>query len=497
MYGFRGDGYSGYSLFVLDLQRPAEGLLDTSWSPVRPIYVFQLTHEAKYVLSDDLSVLSSLVEMLTVRRHVDELFGVWSLTGRAAGQFGTSLIRTPWSDIHQLPAGVRASFGDQISCTRRESPFWATDQLSAHRAADKIRFAFEASVASCVDGRAAILASGGIDSSAIVGVCRALNRDVVLMTNFYPDAPETDEMPYARLLERQFGYPLIALRGRRESLLAITSWPQARPFRGLFRSDDEEVIRCAKQRDVQVVVDGLGGDELFAVRDFPLGRLSNRVAARRLLGHRDWSAIYGRRDYCPNPPRLLPPFIEGVDELQLLWEFQFRPLVEMDCPRRLLKRIYALMFESSFWEEARWLSESVFGPNELARVHPYIDIELIHAVMSAPARAFRRSPVVKRYQRSTLAKYLPPVIADRRGSADQTANVMFNFRCSAPDLSDVIANSILGDNRFIDGDKLRTWYRTAMIPANVYPGGRVDFDQFWATICYELWLRSCGRGRAR
>jgi hypothetical protein len=150
------------------------------------------------------------------------------------------------------------------------------------------------------------------------------------------------------------------------------------------------------------------------------------------------------------------------------------------------------MFESNFWEEARWLSESVFGPNELARVHPYIDIELMRAVMSAPARAFRRSPMVKRYQRSALAKYLPAVIADRHGSADQTANVMFNFRCSAPDISDVIANSVLGDNRFIDSDKLHTWYRTAMMPKNVYPGGRVDFDQFWATVCYELWLRSGG-----
>jgi hypothetical protein len=307
MYGFRGDGYSGYSTFVLDLHRPAEGHLDTSWSPVRPIYVFRLKHEAKYVLSDDLSTLSSLVEMLTGGRRVDELFGVWSLTGRPAGQFGTSLIRTPWSDINQLPAGVRASFGDQMSFTRRESPFWTTDQLPAHRAAAKIRFAFETSVASCIDGTAAILVSGGIDSSAIVGVCRALNRDVVLMTNFYPDAPETDEMPYTRLLEHKFGYPLIPLRGRRESLLATTLPLQARPFRGLFRSDDEEVIRCAKQRDIQVVVDGLGGDELFAVRDFPLGRLSNRRAARQLLGHRDWSAIYGRRDYDPNPPELLPP----------------------------------------------------------------------------------------------------------------------------------------------------------------------------------------------
>jgi len=319
----------------------------------------------------------------------------------------------------------------------------------------------------------------------------------VLMTNVYPDAPETDEIPYTRLLERQFGYPLIALRGRRESLLAITSSPQARPFRGLFRSDDEEVIRCAKQRDLQVVVDGLGGDELFAVRDSPLGHLSNRMAARQLLGHPDWSAVYGRRDYSPNPPRLLPPFVEGVDELQLLWEFQFRSLVEMDCPRYLLKRIYALMFESNFWEEARWFSESVFGPNALARVHPYIDIELIRAVMSAPARAFRRSPIVKRYQRSTLARYLPSDIANRRGGADHTANVMFNFTCSTPDLSDVITNSILNHNRFIDGDKLRTWYRTAMIPANAYPGGRVDFDQFWATICYELWLRSCRHARAR
>ncbi|WP_170847162.1 asparagine synthase C-terminal domain-containing protein [Mycolicibacterium fluoranthenivorans] len=494
---FEGDPYSSGT--TLSLKPDLTSVqLQSAWSPTEPLYY--LDAKVPYrVFSDDVSTLKELCNALGITLIPDERFAIWSLTGLPAAQFGLSPMRTPWSSIKQVPAGIDATVAvgtRDIRLSRRSGVFWDVAEVSTRQALRSVADTFVQSVAACSEGSIAVLASGGIDSSAVVGACCVLGRRPTLFTNTYPNAPETDERHYIDNLQRPFGLNAVSIESAPASLLAHAH-RQGRPFRGLFRADDQKVIAQALSHGISTVLDGLGGDELFAVRDYPIGRLSHGAAAKQLLPPKTWSRIFGRCIPEHSALALLPPFVVGVDEQELLWEFKFRPLLEMGCPDRIVKRVYSLMFESNFWEEAQWLAREVFAPHNLKRRHPFIDTKLIHAVLSTPQRLFGRTPVVKAFQRQAFRRLLPTPIAHRYGGAEQTANVMFNLQCSRDGIEDTINRSFLAArNSFIDGDRLRSYYREGLNSPSAYEGGPIAFDNLWSALCYDQWALQWGHQHA-
>ena len=468
--------------------------LQSAWSPTEPLYYLDGA-SPPWIFCHDLSILQELSDALTVPQELDERFALWTLTGLPAGQFGLSPMRTPWLHIKQVPAGIVVAIdieAERLRFDRAPQPLWNTEQVSTRHACDRIAEAFADSVSRCTSTPAAVLASGGIDSSAVVGASSAIGRRPHLFTNIYPAAPETNEETYVNALRETYRLPVLPITSQPASLFAYAQ-RQSRPFRGLFRADDQLVIEQAHALGLEVILDGLGGDELFAVRDYPIGRLSHSANARALLPAHTWSQIYGKHH--PNMPDdpLLPPFVTGIDEQELLWEFKFRPLLEMDCPDRVLRRVYSLMFESNFWEEAQWLSREVFEPQGIKRRHPFISIDVLSATLSAPQRTFRRTPVTKPLQRRALRKYLPTPIATRYGGAEQTANVMLNLQHSHDDIIDTLTTSALrSSNAHIDGDQLDHYYQTGLAPASSYEGGPINFDHFWSALCYDRWAAQWG-----
>jgi asparagine synthase (glutamine-hydrolysing) len=119
--------------------------------------------------------------------------------------------------------------------------------------------------------------SGGIDSSAIVtGAGHLLRRDaesaaalggrIKTFTAFFEDR-EIDERPYAEAVVRQVGADghFVSFSGRElvEALPSIVE-AQDEPFRSTSIAAQWYVMREARSKGLKVMLDGQGGDELFA-----------------------------------------------------------------------------------------------------------------------------------------------------------------------------------------------------------------------------------------
>jgi asparagine synthase (glutamine-hydrolysing) len=108
--------------------------------------------------------------------------------------------------------------------------------------------------------------SGGLDSSAIVGLASRHVLGVKTFTVYFEDGPAFDEREHARAVVDQFGADSREMRVGPEDLLDTLKkivWHLDEPSLALGVYPHWHVMQLA-QRDVKVVLDGQGGDEIFA-----------------------------------------------------------------------------------------------------------------------------------------------------------------------------------------------------------------------------------------
>lgn len=205
--------------------------------------------------------------------------------------------RTLFAGIRRLEGGQRVTFGDHAPIW---SPRWWPAPPKRHEltSASDAQAVLLAGVADAVarcrpeDPDAGVLLSGGLDSSIVAAQAAARAAAVGLpsppaFAATFPDAPDLDETAFRTAVARHSGLGVIDVPIRPRSLLPdglsyLDRWgvpaPSGSPF--LF----SPVAREAAARGRVRLLDGEGGDELFAPSPFLiadlLGRGDVRGAAR-------------------------------------------------------------------------------------------------------------------------------------------------------------------------------------------------------------------------
>src|SRR5205085_9261430 len=109
--------------------------------------------------------------------------------------------------------------------------------------------------------------SGGLDSSAVVGLASQHVERVKTFTVYFDDGPEFDEREHARAIVQRFGAEAFERRVEPDDLLGTLRrivWHLDEPSLALGVYPQWHVMELARDGGVKVVLDGQGGDEVFA-----------------------------------------------------------------------------------------------------------------------------------------------------------------------------------------------------------------------------------------
>lgn len=267
-----------YAVAIFDwreagLDQPPSLLLARDPLGIKPLYVAEPSHlPGTLVFSSEIRSLlaSGLVERQVCREGLADYLA----TGRVWQP------RTMLKHVRMLEPGTwewRAA-----SRPHRTERFWSIPAAeprdeSLDESAERLRAMLEESVRlhALADAPVGAFLSGGIDSTAIVGLMRRHVADLRTYTLRFPEFPEDNEADEAADAARRFEV--------RNTQVDITG-AEARDLLPRFASDLDQpstdginswLICRAAARDVKGVLSGLGGDEWFA--GYPVVRRMARL----------------------------------------------------------------------------------------------------------------------------------------------------------------------------------------------------------------------------
>jgi asparagine synthase (glutamine-hydrolysing) len=231
------------------------------------------------------SELRELLAVLEARPAPDELSVVHMLT-----RPGPPRGRTPFEGVKRLETGSCLELGRHgARVVRHWQPRYeqslrgSRDELAA-----ALRDEVRAAVRRSLDGaeRAAVLLSGGIDSSISAAVASELDLDLRAYSGVFPDLPDVDETEYldSVVAHTGIGSRRFAVEPRGSlaaSLEYLDSWEVAVPGAGYLL--ERALVAEAAKDGMGIVLDGQGGDEVFgatpyvAASDLARGRLLRSI----------------------------------------------------------------------------------------------------------------------------------------------------------------------------------------------------------------------------
>lgn len=502
----RGD----FALLVWDEER-GEGMLARDQLGARPLFL----HEAGGVLrfANEVRYLLALLP----RRPGPDPVSVsrWIALSSAPGR------RTLFEGVRRPAPGAMLVLGRDGA---RERRYWSPRfeqplDLPAAALAEPVRAALERAVSRRIARRGAtgVTMSGGLDSSSVAALGAALAPGrVYACSATFPEHPEADESGLIEKLRENLALPAIAAEVRPGGLLAalfdhLEAWQTPPSAWG-----DPWVLgllREASARGVETVLDGDGGDELFASRYF--------LAADALRSGHPLRALALARELPgggPGAPRrevarvaasmgLVGALPAGLHDLAR------RPRVRRDAPgwmrRRALRDLIA-SDDAFAWKRLdgpRWWAHAAYGLSrgiEAAGVfehqrrraalcglesrHPMLDLDLVELALRLPPTATFDRRFNRPVLRAAMAGLLPDSVRLRPGKAWFQSLIVDCL--TGPDW--VLVRRILGDPRaevgaFVDLGEMRA----ALLDSE--QRRREDpfrwMWQVWRLLTVECWLR--------
>lgn len=360
---------------------------------------------------------------------------------------------TMWRGVRKLEPGCVLQWRDGVVTVRRWWELEYSGHLAPRRSLDdwaeecreRLRRATRLRMIS--DAPLGALLSGGIDSSAVVGLMADLEHTPKTFSIGFDDA-SYNEVEFARMVARRAGAehheevvaasPELAL----EALAAALDEPLA----DVSLIPTYAVSRMAR-RHVTVVISGDGGDEVFAGYDW------YRAAAladgyRRVPGPVRWAVDAALRQVSPTSKKKgtvnkLKRFSEGVRsggglehlawlihvhaaEKRRLYRGPLAPLAEADAPERLGRSLLESARAVEPLSRRQWVDIRLWLPDDiLAKVDrasmavalearsPFLDVEVVEFAARLPASMHLDGGVRKRVLRHAIRPLVPPAILTR------------------------------------------------------------------------------------
>jgi asparagine synthase (glutamine-hydrolysing) len=478
---------------------------------VKPIYVYRAP--------DRLVFASEIKAIVTYLRRIGQpvranpaSIATYVATGLVDGlehTFFDGISRFPAaSNMHVRPDGVRtapywdlparaASLQAGLQANGTGEPAWARVRATLDEAV-RVHLRSDVPLGVCL--------SGGLDSSAIVGLASRHVERVKTFTVYFDDGPAYDERQHARPVVQQFGAEpferCIEPTDILESLRRIV-WHLDEPSLAMGVFPQWHVMRLASDAGVTVVLDGQGGDEIFAgysnyaaqhlygllgrqplrfpVEVAALGRLQGwsqaRAAGRSAIAMRLRSPVMASVDGKPDAA-LLAPDLRRLADLSLdewrLWPRVFDGWLNNILYWELTRtRLPALLR----YEDRLSMAFSIES-----RV-PFLDHRLVELAFALPDDFKRHDGWSKYGLRRALDGFLPGSIVwrrDKQGFPTPVGNWLRDQRGSA--VLDLLADPRRKSRHLFPQAALDTFVRE-------HRSGAADRSwQLWRALSTELWL---------
>jgi asparagine synthase (glutamine-hydrolysing) len=233
---------------------------------IKPLYVHQTPE--RLVFASELKAVVTYLRCLGEPVAPNEAsIATYAVTGLVDG-----LEDTFFQGVRRFPAActqrIRAS-GVQTSTywdlpSRAASARASLDGLASDSLSQALDEAVRMHLRS--DVPLGVCLSGGLDSSAIVGLASGHVQRVKTFTVYFEDGPDYDERQHARAIVGRFGADAREQLVQPDDLLASLRrivWQLDEPSLALGVFPQWHVMQLAS-REVKVVLDGQGGDEVFA-----------------------------------------------------------------------------------------------------------------------------------------------------------------------------------------------------------------------------------------
>lgn len=424
--------------------------------------------------------------------------------------------RSIFKNVHKLPPGhlLRWRHG------RLEArAYWQIDSRETFRgtseeAAEHLRFVLADAVRSHMvsDVPLGAFLSGGVDSSAIVGLMAELSDRPVKTFSIGFDEPQYDELEHARVVARLFDTEHHEFVVRPDGLAILDGLIEHfdEPFADSSAIPTWYVSEMAR-RHVTVVLSGDGGDELFGGYDryLPHPRVL-RFDRLPLPGrHRLAGAIWPLMPHGMQGKNFLrhvsldpdARFLDSValfreDEKNALYTPELRAALrgasalsgfdrqlERFSRLPLHSRMMRLDFETYLPEDVLTKVDRMSMAHSIESRVPLLDNEVIDFAATLPASLKIRGGRRKHVLKEAMKGLLPATILDRRKQGfGVPLDVWFRGR-----LRDVFAD-ILGSARARE----RGYFRPAFVQRIVHEhlSGRRDHTlRLWQLLVFELWQR--------
>jgi asparagine synthase (glutamine-hydrolysing) len=341
--------------------------------------------------------------------------------------------------------------------------------------------------------------SGGIDSSTVVALSAQLagdHRRHAFTARFR--GFERDEWEYAaEVAERAGVVEHHAVEPTADELVPHLSrlvLDHEEPVGSLSIYAQWRVMEAAKQAGVTVLLDGQGGDELFAgyptAVGYALRSLPIRAAVRELAGAPRTAALVAQAfamDHLPNPARRLyrrrtATIYAGRSVVEASAP-KIRPFARLDgrYGSPLARELLAETFDTSLPNLLRYADRSSMAHSREVRL-PFLDRRIAELALSLPASFLYANGVTKRVLRDAALGLVPDSVLTRR---DKVGFEPPQKRWLAePALRKLTADVLLdpvADRRGL--------YDRAPIEEDVRRGEWRDSEGIWRALNVELWLR--------
>ncbi len=477
---------------------------------MRPLYYAVTPHGLLWA-----SELQALFVPGWIPRRVNEAF-----VAEFLAMVPHSIDETPFEGVYRLPQAhfLRVEGTRVAAC-----PYWAPPvvrerQTSDQEAIDEFRSLLTASVNACLRATkpVAFQLSGGLDSTSVLGVSRALGvRQPPTFSMVFPGDPRTDETAYIEEAVRFMDA---------KPCMVIPETGDADPFRYVRHHEElpyhpvseplmGQLVAKAASEGYDVMLTGSGADQWLTLS---LSRMAALLQRGRLLefvryvrdvraDHAEvwqWRLLFGAGVLPLIPDRvkaLLRPWVAGGRRDGAPWiaaEFASRTALDQRlraslrrAPRASDPVVQESLVRVASGEEAviRQDAERMGTHAGVELRHPYYDRRLVEWLLALPDDLRFRERQSKYVSRKALSDLLPPAILNRGDKADFT-NPMLKVVTAAYRQTDW-RNLRVADRGWVDAGVVRDLQREFNATGTSEEARIRAALALWHVAALEAWLR--------
>lgn len=473
---------------------------------------------------DGVLAISTEISSLIARRGLPRGLDLTNIAAVAGGLW-THGDATAYLSVREIQAGHLLDW--KAGAAPRVRPFWmAPANISTRRAplddaAVELQFLLDAAVRErCPsDAPTAVSLSGGWDSTAVFATARAIGRDVRPVSISYPEGDPGREDDWINAAARRWDRESMFLDVNEIPLFTDWAGEAARrpgPFAHAYEHWNRALARGARRAGAAVILDGVGGDQLFQCGDIYLadlvrtgqwGELASQV--RQRAAGRDALRLLYSWGVEPNLPRSLsraiarlrgaPPPRHYLERLPPRWfrrDFlQTHGVMareEASRPRRTA--------QSHVLAESQAYLTFAFYPRIFAQLFgfareegielrsPLLDERVVRFAVHRPWSDRVDGPETKRLLRRAMADRLPAELLAPRTHRTGTTNAYFlreMRRAGWPAAEGVIPDMRMASLGIIEPSHYRRAWDHVMQHDDDELAARLFF-----TLQAELWLRT-------